>query len=196
LTLGQIPVTGTAVASSNLAVNVADFQATCNFDDARWSHLLGIGVRYTHMSQDYRAILTSPATRIDLTSGHNLNGAGPSFSLETKRRFGETHISMYGQLHGAILFGRTAEIQTAVNNGAAQQFTRDETRVLPVGELELGLEYERSAGRAKVFVQAGFVGQIWWGGGNASNLDALGTSSAAHSDFGFVGLALRAGVRY
>jgi hypothetical protein len=47
-----------------------------------------------------------------------------------------------------------------------------------------------------VFVQAGFVGQIWWGGGNASNLDALGTSSAAHSDFGFVGLALRAGVRY
>jgi hypothetical protein len=194
--IGRVPIAGTIFTSSNLAVNVADFQATCNFDDAKWSHLLGIGVRYTHMSQDYRATLSNAGTQIDLTSGHNLNGAGPSFSVETKRRIGETHFAIYGQLHGAILFGRADEIHVAVNNGVAQQLVRDETRVLPVGELEVGAEYERNAGRAKVFLQAGFVGQIWWNGGNASNLDALAMTSASHSNFGFIGLAVRVGVRF
>jgi hypothetical protein len=51
-------------------------------------------------------------------------------------------------------------------------------------------------GRAHLFVQAGFVGQIWWNGGNSSNLDAGGFTSATNSNFGFIGLALRAGVRY
>ena len=46
------------------------------------------------------------------------------------------------------------------------------TRVLPMAELETGLEYERNVGRAKVFVQAGFAGQAWWSGGNASNINA------------------------
>lgn len=196
LAVGRVSISGTIAASSNLAVNVGDFQATCTIEDAHWLHVLGIGVRYAHMSQDYRATLTNPATRIDLTSGHNLNGVGPDFSLETKRRIGESGFAIYGQLHGAILFGRAKEEYTAINNGVFQQFTRRQTDVLPVGELEFGAEYERNVGRAKLFVQAGFAGQVWWGGGNASNLDAVGFSSAANSNFGFIGLAIRAGVRY
>jgi Legionella pneumophila major outer membrane protein precursor len=196
LGLGRAPVNGTIAASSSLAVNVLDIQGTCSFEDAKWSHLLGIGVRYTHMSQDYRATLTNANTRIDLTSGHNLNGAGPSFALETKRRIGESGFAIYGQLNGAILFGHANEAYTAVNNGVLQQFTRGHTDVLPVGELEVGAEYQRNVGRAKLFLQAGFVGQVWWGGGNASNLDPLGPSSASNSNFGFLGLALRGGVRY
>ena len=196
LGVGRIPVTGTILASSKLAINVADFQGTYSHDSACWSHLLGFGVRYTHMSQDYGATLSNGGTRIDLTSGHNLNGAGPSFSLETKRRCGESGFAIYGQLHGAILFGHANEIYTAVNNGVPQQFTRGQTDVLPVGEMEIGAEYQRNVGRAKIFIQAGFAGQVWWGGGNASNLDAVGFTSASNSNFGFVGLALRAGVRY
>lgn len=196
LVLGRVPVAGAIAASSNLAVNVADLQATCSFESAHWSHLIGFGGRYTHMSQDYRATLSDAATRIDLTSGHNFNGGGPSFSLETKRCIKESGFAIYGQAHGAILFGRAAELYTAVNNGVPQQFTREETRVLPVGELEVGAEYQRNVGKAKAFLQAGFVGQIWWGGSNASNLDAVGFGSASHSNFGFLGLALRGGVRY
>lgn len=194
--LGRAPVNGTIAASSNLAVNVFDIEGTCSIDGAKWSHLLGIGVRYAHMSQDYRATLTNAQTRIDLTSGHNLNGVGPAFSLETKRRIGESGFAVYGHMHGAIVFGQSKEGQYAISNGTPLQFTREEMRVLPVGELELGAEYQRNAGRTRLFVQGGFVGQVWWNGGNASNLDAVGFTSASNSDFGFIGLVVRAGVRY
>lgn len=196
LPLGRTPINGAIAASSDLAVNVADLQGTCSYEDAKWTLLAGFGVRYTHMSQDYRAALTNPATRIELTSGHNLNGWGPDFSLETKRQIGESGFAVYGQMHGAILFGRAREAYTAVNNGVLQQFTRSYTDVLPVGELEVGAEYQKNVGRAKVFLQAGFNGQIWFNGGNASNIDPIGFGSASNSNFGFVGLAVRAGVRY
>jgi hypothetical protein len=193
--LGRIPVNGAISASSNLAINAADFQGTRSYENGCWSHLLGLGIRYTHMSQDYRATLANGNTRIDLNSGHDFNGVGPSFAVETKRRISESGFAIYGQLNGAILFGHANEAYSAVNNGAPQLFTRDETRVLPVGEMELGGEYQRNMGRAKLFMQAGFVGQVWWAAGNASNLDPLG-ASASHNNFGFVGMALRAGVRY
>ena len=192
---GRLPIGGTVTASSNLAVNVIDIEATGTLEMNQWSHLLGIGVRYTHMSQDYRATLADANTRIDLTSGHNLNGAGPSFSLETKRRIGESGFAVYGQLHGAIVFGHASEAYSTVNNGIPQQLTRGHSDILPVGEMEVGAEYQRNVGRAKLFLQAGFVGQVWLGGGNASNLAAAGFS-ASNSNFGFLGLALRAGVRY
>ncbi|MBI1831093.1 MAG: hypothetical protein HYR84_06555 [Planctomycetes bacterium] len=193
---GRAPLDGAVTASSRLAVNVMDVEGTCHIETAKWSHLLGIGMRYAHMSQDYRAAVVNANTFIDLTSGHNLNGIGPEFSLETKRRIGETGFAIYGQMHGAILFGRAKEIQSAVVNAVPMQFSRHHTDVLPVGELEVGVEYQRSIGRVKVFGQAGFQGQAWWGGGNASNLDPVGFSSAANSNFGFVGAALRVGVRY
>lgn len=196
LGLGKIPINGTIAASSQLAVNMFDLQGTYSRESAKWSHLLGMGVRYTHMSQDYRATLTNPGTQIDLTSGHNLNGVGPSFALETKHLIGESGFAVYGQMHGAILFGHASEIYTAINNGVPQQFTRGQTDVLPVGEMEVGAEYSKNVGRARLCLQTGFVGQVWWGGGNASNLDAIGPSSASSTNFGFLGIALRAGVRY
>ena len=74
---GRTPINGTVSASSNLAVNVYDLQATCSLQDAKWSHLLGIGLRYTQLSQGYQATLTNAATDIDLSSGHHFNGVGP-----------------------------------------------------------------------------------------------------------------------
>jgi hypothetical protein len=128
-----------------------------------------------------------------LSSDHNFSGAGPCASLETKRRIGESGFAIYGQVYGAILFGNANDDYAAAGKGVVQAFANHRCEVLPVGEMELGAEYERHVGRACVFVQAGFAAQIWWNGGNASNLDGGGP---AHSNFGLVGLALRAGVRY
>lgn len=197
LPLGQTPIAGAVSASSHLHVNVFDLQGTRNWESAFWSHLVGFGMRYTYMSQDYQAVLANPATQIGLASSHTFNGAGPSVSFETKRRLGESGFALYGQVYGAILFGNADESYSAVNNaGVVQGFTHSRTAVLPVGEMELGVEYQRNVGRAKAFVQAGLAGQVWWGGGNASNLDALSSPGASHSNFGFFGAAFRAGVRY
>jgi hypothetical protein len=194
--IGQTPIAGAILANSNLAVSVFDLQATRSIGNDRWAHLLGIGVRYVHMSQDYRANLTSPLTQIDLNSGHNMNGWGPSLALQTKRRFGDSGFAIYGQTNVAIIFGQWNESSAALNNGVRSQTEHGYTDVLPIGELEVGVQYQRNLGKATVFVQTGFVGQIWWGGGNASNRDTQAFSSAADSNFGFLGLVVRGGVRY
>jgi len=193
---GQTAVAGTVVAGSNLALTVADIQGTCHFNRGPWSHTLGLGVRYTHISQDYRVTLTSPAAHVNVVSGHNLNGVGPAATLETRRRLGETGLALYGALYGSIVFGHAQENNFASNGGAPQYVERSYTDALPVGEMEIGAEYRREVGRANVFVQAGFVGQLWWGAGNASNFDAIPFSSAGDTNLGFLGLVVRAGVRY
>ena len=45
-------------------------------------------------------------------------------------------------------------------------------------------------------MQTGFIGQIWWGAGNATNSDISPYSSSSDSNFGFLGLVIRGGVRY
>jgi hypothetical protein len=196
LTSGQAAIAGSVDANSNLAVNVFDIQWTCAKEGPRWSCLVGFGVRYAHMSQDYRATLQSLGTRIDLTAGHNFNGWGPTLSAEVKRRIRESGFSVFGVAHGAVIFGDADESYAALNNAVPETLARNHTDVLPVWELETGLEYQRNFGRARAFAQAAFVGQVWLGGGNASNLDAIAFTSPADNNFGFLGLILRAGVRY
>jgi hypothetical protein len=198
LPFGQAPIGGPAGASatSRLYVNVGDLQGTYTWESAYWTHIVGFGGRYTYMSQDYRASILSPATRVDLLADHNFNGGGPTISFETHRCLGESGFALYGQAFGAINFGTSNENYLALNNGVPQLLTHSRTMVLPVGELELGAEYSHTCGPARVFVQAGFAGQIWWNGGNASNVDGIGAAPATHSNFGFLGIALRAGIRY
>jgi hypothetical protein len=192
LPIGQSAVPGSINANSNLAVNMFDLQFTRTCGNDRWTHLFGVGVRYAHMSQDYRANLDSPGTQIGLTSGHNLNGWGPSLGAATKRRFGDSGFAVYGQTNFGLVFGQGNESSSATRNGVQSQTERGYTDVLSIGEHEVGLEYQRDMGRARLFLQTGFLGQIWWGGGNATN----SATSSADSNFGFLGLVFRAGVRY
>ncbi|HZZ79703.1 MAG TPA: Lpg1974 family pore-forming outer membrane protein [Gemmataceae bacterium] len=196
LPLGQIPVAGAATANSHLYVNVFDLQGTCTWESAYWTHVVGFGARYTHMSQDYRAAFAGPGTRIDLSADHNFNGGGPTLSFQTRRCLGESGFSLYGQALGAINFGTSSDGYVAVNNGMPQLFTHNRTLVLPVGELEVGAEYAHTLGPARLFVQAGFAGQVWWNGGSATNLSGFGSTNSSNSNFGFLGIALRAGIRY
>jgi hypothetical protein len=194
--IGQTPVAGSIGANSNLAVNLFDLQLTRTCGGELWTHLFGIGARYVHMSQDYRANLTSPLTQIDLTSGHNLNGWGPSVTLATRRRFGASGFAIYGQTNFGLIFGQGNESSSAVQNGVRSQNVHGYTDVLPIGEHEVGIEYQHDLGRARLFLQTGFVGQIWFGAGNASNSDISPFSSSSDSNFGFLGLVVRGGVRY
>ncbi len=196
LGIGKTAVGGTIATRGNLTTDVVDFQATSTWDGPRWTHILGAGVRYTYLNLDYQAALNGPGTAINLASGHSMHGVGPSISFDTKRRIGESGFAIYSQVYGSVLFGHQSEFQTANNGVTFQQFSRSQTQVIPVGELEVGAEYQRCIGRAKVFLQAGFHGQVWWGAGNMSNVDMVGPGSASGSNMGLIGLALRAGVRY
>lgn len=196
LGLGRNPIPGTIAARGNLTTHVVDLQATCTKNGPRWTHVLGAGVRYTYLNLDYQATLTGPGPAVNLASGHSMHGVGPSISFDTKRRIGESGFAIYGQVYCSVLFGHQREYQTANNGVVFQQFSRTQTQVIPVGEMEVGAEYERNMGKAKVFLQVGFHGQVWWNAGNMSNIDMAGSNATSNTNMGLIGLALRAGVRY
>src|SRR5262249_8691420 len=158
--------------------------------------LIAGGIRYAHLSQDYRArrfasgsITAAPGfvTTFDqdsdvLLSGHNFDGAGPVFALEFRRPWEGTHLVFYGSTRGALLFGRGRQgaafqmVQTgrspnpvagqpsslvpfSTSSYAEVSGSRDD--LLPVAEMEIGLEYGREVGRMYFFVQTALVGQAW-----------------------------------
>jgi hypothetical protein len=181
--------------SSNVQFNVWDFEATKCWVCGNLQVLGAAGVRYVHMSQDYSASLRpgpkSGSTKTDIVFGHNFNGAGPTIAFDSKYRIRESGLALYGKARGAILFGTAKEhlvfsTPTTIHDRSARQ-----ADVMPVGELEVGGEFSHELGRALGFVQLGFVGQAWWGAGNAAN-------SYPHdsTNLGLVGLVLRGGINF
>ncbi len=200
LSLTGIGKTARIDTDSNMRVTAWDAEGTyvC-YSSSLWSLLLGSGVRVAHVSQDYVAYLTDAKSAITTVgAGHNFNGAGPTFSTDGRYTcVRNSNLALYSKLRFSLLFGMAKEDYfTDTPAGKVNNQYRSENQTLPIGELEVGAEYSRPLGNARVFVQSGFVGQIWWGGGNSSNFDPLANSSAAGTNFGFIGVALRAGLAF
>src|SRR5262249_48938669 len=156
------------------------------------------GLRYTHIAQDYAAAsLFANGSSRAIASGHNFNGAGPTIAIDSHARIGQSGFGLYGNARLAVLFGSGEQAPFAVNRNAAgvlpsqREAFANQSDVLPVGELELGVEFGRSFGdgRPRAFFQIGLVGHIYWGAGNASDTESLFTNGAdSTSNLGFVGV--------
>ncbi len=190
--------------ASDLKLDVWDLDLTQTFTCGQWQLLVGGGARYTHMAQGYRsAFLATVGDNRVVLGNHNLNAAGPTFVVEGKRRIGESNLALYGNSRCSILFGSAEAVGRSFSENAQGQQVGTATQneffqsdVLPIGEVEVGVEYGRDCGRAHVYVQGGFVGQVWFGGGNASLTNLNGTTTDNSSNFGLVGAAFRVGVSY
>jgi hypothetical protein len=131
--IGIFPSSTQMFLSSNLKLDVWDFEATAETEVGRWNLLFSGGFRYAHLSQDYNALedprgslrgiffptggspvrITSPenlvSQNIALSSGHNFNGAGPTLALEARRPIGNSGFSLFANLRGTILFGESKQ---------------------------------------------------------------------------------------
>jgi len=204
---GFFGVTGPIVASSELRLDVWDFEVTQDLDlGPRWDLLVGGGVRYAHISQNYRADLAGsfpglPAGTATVASGHNFNGAGPSFVIEGRRNLGDGGLALYVNTRGAILFGSGQQRAFSRSTGGLALFVGSadaeahQSDVIPYGEIEVGVEVGRDMGNTRLVVQAGAAGMIWYGVGNAANNNRA-LSPDDSSNLGFFGLALRAGLTF
>jgi Legionella pneumophila major outer membrane protein precursor len=196
-----------AAFASDLHLNVWDIELSHDFTFGHCGCLLAGGVRYAHMAQDYAAGIayfgfeTGAGVPHDiLTFAHNFNGAGPTIACEGHRALGQTGLALYGSARGSTLFGSSHQRLFRVSDVVGPPFTQISTAsatVLPVGELEVGAEYGHCFGGLHAVAQVAFVGQVWFGAGNASNSDGVFTSGSGNSsNLGLVGLAVRAGVDF
>jgi hypothetical protein len=206
-------VNGTAVdnatiqAVSDLSLFAVDLEATKRVTNSCWGgwFLMAGGIRYVEIDQTYNYLSVNPNGRTERVLAQNsFSGIGPTVALECHRTFGCSGFGIYANARGSILFGESAESATQIrvdhlgglDDLDTGRVSRDD--VLPIGELEVGLEYGNYFGRCRVFGQVGFVGQVWWGAGNSANVDGAltGSGSDNHTNLGFLGLALRAGVTF
>src|SRR5262249_23146806 len=100
---------------------------------------------------------------------HNFIGGGPTASAQAHWRLGGSNVALYGMARGSVLVGPSRQTFVSLGGGGhtdlAQSTQRD---TIPVGELELGLEYAPRGGSG-FFVQTAVVDQTYWNLGSASN---------------------------
>lgn len=202
--LGGIPLPYNVIdASSNLNVNVFDFESTYQVDLDRWTLLTSGGVRYAHMSQwsQVLGLDNTGSTLASTTAYHNFNGVGPTIAFEGRRRIGDFGFALYGSARGSILFGSSVQNATYTDISPSEiGGSNSQACLLTIGEFELGAEWRRKIGRYSIFTQTGIMGQVWFGGGNASEGQSLISNyiipGVAQSNFGFFGGVVRLGVSY
>lgn len=200
--------------TSKLRLEVWDAEALAGVQAGCWDLLLVGGMRYAQISQHYDAHsagdtgLGTGFVQGAVLSVRTFNGLGPTAALEARRSLGDSGLALYGSARGSILFGDARQhVRDIFVNGAGTFFDDASNRrndILPVGELELGLEFSRAVGGARAFGQVAAVAQQWWGAGSASravNLDSFGVpvhggGTVVDSDLGFFGVAFRLGLNY
>jgi hypothetical protein len=197
-------VIGTLEARGHLNMNVWDNEVIYALQTGRWDFLLGAGLRYAHIAQRYDAYVRDGTGAVvdTLLSGHSFNGAGPLLTLEIKRGLGDGSIYTLANVRGALLFGTRKNSAGAVGSTVQIGFGSDEgDRIansndvfVPVGELELGVGFQRPMGRVRLISEASLIAQSWWNAGNSSRSEFIFTT--ANEALGLFGFGFKIGVTY
>ncbi len=195
---GTIPAGSYGVAESTLNVLTWDLELTKQWDCECWTVIGAAGLRYAHLAQNYHAFAAANTSLgSEVLSGHNFNGAGPTVSVEAKRHIGNRGAAVYANSRLSLVYGTGQQSVFGTSDAVVFERHTRQADVLPIGELEIGVEANRDQGRYSVMVQTGFVGHVYWGAGNAANSEGVFTNGADNSsNLGFVGLVFRIGVGF
>ncbi|MFQ3650275.1 MAG: Lpg1974 family pore-forming outer membrane protein [Gemmataceae bacterium] len=178
---------------------VIDLEATRYLESGPWSLIAGSGLRYARLEQDYgflrmnagtNGIITFDTDSEYLNARHKFEGVGPTLSAELWRDLGFAGLSIYSGARGSLLIGRhsfrnelhsrtvASAIGGTFDSSELTVGTSGSTRMVPVGELEIGAQYTRQLGSAVFIARAGFQAQTWFDAGNLSstnnNIDFYG----------------------
>ena len=205
------------IFGSHLNIHVWDWAATHCLRTNGWCFLLSEGVRYTYLSQHYQVFRTNTGTgrlgtsRVNLLAdtdiigtGHNENGAGPTIAGEVWRTLGDSGFSLYGRARCSVIFarGRTASFQATIANQritsptgttrtqsgtATSSFVHGHDDVMPITDLEFGVEWSHKVGPGRLYVQTGFVASEW---------SFAGSATSDNGDLSFIGMNLTMGWAY
>lgn len=193
-------------AEGELRVLVWDFEATRDAKIAGFDVTIAGGMRYLHISQDYRVAMDSPTAdglfAQGMVSGHNINGFGPTFAIDARTPV-LGGLGAYGSFRQSVIFanGKQTAIQVdafeLIDGTIAtpfQQVYQERDTVIPVTELEVGGEYSTQLGNTEVFGRIGFVGQVYFAAGNTSR--SGNSANELNSNLGLVGVSFSGGIRY
>jgi hypothetical protein len=199
--------------SGVLGITATDLEAIKYINCCNSSYWISGGVRYAHIGQQYGAALAGVqvpgvapvlAGAGLLTDGHNFNGVGPTMAAQARYAFPFARkVGIYGRSRGALLVGQQHnDIQTSLRGVGGGQFS-SANQIVPMAELEIGLDWNQAYRSYGFFLQGGFVVQSWFGVGNTANTNVIAnTGVTSFSSFdnggnlGLYGLRTSAGVTF
>ncbi len=171
--------------SSSLRIQTIDMEATYAWNLDSFALLFSGGGRYLQMSQNYNATLVNvPGTGASeydaLIAGHNFYGGGPTVALQCDWKVGSTGLSLYGLARGSVIVGTGRQdvffsqviIDPVLGNQDNQPSNRSTfQQVIPIAELEVGVQYGLMVGRSEFFVRGAAVNQTYFGAGSSTARD-------------------------
>ncbi|NBO91707.1 MAG: hypothetical protein EBV06_05260 [Planctomycetia bacterium] len=192
-------------ATHDFKTLVFDLEATKRVDFHEWTLTSSVGLRYAGLEQRYgfsrvnAGGTAGPNTFLidsEFSSAqHRFEGVGPTIALELSRSVGTQGLALYGNGRGTMLVGRhqfnihtqaqldfstggTSSGYDFVTNGSSGS-----TRIVPVGEFELGVQWAGKLGGVTLIGRAGFQTQTWFDAGTLTttkgNIDFVGANFLA-----------------
>ena len=176
---------------SRLRVNAIDLEGTFCSRVGNFSFVSGAGARYLSLVQSYQGQLnnaggvTGDSETQTLNMFHRFTGAGPTISGLATWKVAQSNLSVFGRGRGSMLVGtncQTASFAQSVNDPAGLAGTPGSFNfnssipstadsIMPVVDLELGLNYSWCLWNAHWNGSASVVDQTYFGAGNASRSD-------------------------
>ncbi|MHB1033015.1 MAG: Lpg1974 family pore-forming outer membrane protein [Pirellulales bacterium] len=161
-------------ASHSLKLDALDVDITQDFNWWNTLILLGGGIRYAKMEQDYFAAAVTGAPQFEfLFFEHNFEGVGPTVAVDLKRQLGSSGFSILGSARGSVVFGHASEIGIDADRGVEGfEFNvalSKNSDARGIGEVQLAVQYEQTVfANSSLFVRGGWEGQLWqeFGGPN------------------------------
>jgi hypothetical protein len=177
----------------------------------------GAGLRYADIQHNYQGLDVDPTlagpnnVQAALRTDFNFEGIGPTISLASRRRIGGTDFGWNVEGRTSILFGQGDALWQRLDDGGVAGnplaikdaiVHNNETRVLPVTELRMGIDYRSYHGQTRYDFGMGLETQVWFNGGTPLEAgqdgatDSDGITSPWTEDLGFIGMYFRGGVTY
>lgn len=193
------------LAEARSAMHVIDLEAVSKRKIYQNSVTLASGIRYASVEHGYygQDILTG-TTENTLRTQFNFRGLGPTLALQSRRPLEGTHFGWNVGARSSLLFGNTDAIWERITVGGSSDSIRQDNyfRMLPVAELQFGVDYRRMIGSRRLELGTGFEAQGWFNGGTplaggqdgATDSDRI--STPFDEDLGFIGAYFRGAILY
>jgi hypothetical protein len=159
---------------SGLEVYSIDLEVTKWVDFSTWQLMGSVGLRYASVEQSYEAQLRDALGTLvgSLDNQRRLDGFGPTLGVEFRRPL-TAGLSLFGTARGSLLFGEQST--TFVGGEDLDLITplftfanSEEDDLLPVGELQLGVDWwSAQYSWGQFFVHGALEAQLWSGAGSA-----------------------------
>jgi hypothetical protein len=194
--------------SSYLRLYALDLEYTYERTGNRFDSVFTAGGRYLGCDQSYTAFASASGTdpisgdskyeTQSMSSVQNFSGGGPTASWLGRMRLGGSRLAAYGCLRGSLLAGAQTNRINFVDNDynlttGGLEFTNGSIvtntalGVLPIGEIDLGIEYGGAFWDRLWFVRTGVVAQDYFG---------LGSPNGSTGDLILIGAEVATGIRF